>query len=63
MSLAAATKHLDGALALLKFRGDKQFEDPVSLAMFLHLSSVLIPSYLERVVPIPKAFLRFRHQA
>jgi hypothetical protein len=60
---AAATKHLDGAVALLKFRGGKQFEDPVSLAMFLHLSSVLISSYLERVAPIQKAFLRFRHQA
>jgi Fungal specific transcription factor domain len=62
-SSTSATKHLDGALALIKFRGNKQFEDPVSLAMFLHLSSILIPSYLERGIPIPKAFVRFRHQA
>jgi hypothetical protein len=59
----SATKHLDGALALLKFRGNKQFEDPVSMSMFTHLSSVLIPSYLERGTPLPKAFLRLRHQA
>ena len=59
----SATKHLEGALALLKFRGNKQFEDPVSISMFTHFSSVLIPSYLERGVPIPKAFLRLRHQA
>jgi hypothetical protein len=57
------TKHLDGALALVKFRGNKQFEDPVSMSMFMHLSSALIPSYLERGIPIPRAFLRLRHQA
>jgi hypothetical protein len=62
-SSISETKHMDGALALLKFRGNKQFEDPVSISMFIHLSSVLIPSYLERGIPIPKAFLRLRHQA
>jgi hypothetical protein len=62
-SSTPATKHLDGAFALLKFRGNKQFEDPRSIAVFQHISSVLIPSYLERGLPIPKAFLRLRHQA
>jgi hypothetical protein len=62
-SAASATKHLDGALALIKFRGNKQFEDPVSMSMFTHLSTSLIPSYLSRGLPIPKSFLRLRHQA
>jgi hypothetical protein len=57
------SKHLDGALALVKFRGNKQFEDLVSMSMFMHLCSALIPSYLERGIPIPRAFLRLRHQA
>ncbi|KAE9374280.1 hypothetical protein N431DRAFT_371748 [Stipitochalara longipes BDJ] len=59
----SATKHLDGALALVKFRGNKQFEDPVSMSMFAHLNTILIPSYLARGLAIPKAFLRLRHQA
>jgi len=60
---ASTTKHLDGALALLKFRGNAQFQDPVSLSMFKHLSSNLVPSCLERGIAIPKDFLRFRKQA
>jgi hypothetical protein len=59
----SACKHRDGALALLKFRGPNQFEDPVSLSMFQHLSSNLIPSCLERGVAVPKDFLRLRRQA
>jgi len=62
-STASATKHLDGALALLKLRGNAQFQDAVSLAMFQHLSSSLIPSCLERGIAIPKVYLRFRSQA
>jgi len=62
-SLSPASKHLEGALALFKFRGNKQFEDPVSVSMFTHLSAILIPSYLSRGIPIPKTFLRLRQQA
>jgi hypothetical protein len=62
-SSSPASKHLDGAVTLLKIRGPKQFEDPVSLSMFQHLSSHLIPSCLERGVAIPNDFLRLRKHA
>lgn len=57
------TKHLDGALTLLKIRGTKQFKDSMNLAMFRHLGSMLIPSYLSCGVRPSDVFLHLRSKA
>ena len=42
-SLESETKHIDGAIALVRLRGDEQFHDPIGLRMFVQLSlNVLI---------------------
>ncbi|KAE8446621.1 hypothetical protein EG329_011814 [Mollisiaceae sp. DMI_Dod_QoI] len=56
------SKHLVGALALCKLRGLAQFNDPVSVAMFHHLSRNILSSCLKRGVTLPADYIQFRTQ-
>jgi len=53
-------RHLNGAIALVKLRGEKQFKDPVGLCMFLHLNSNVLSSCLRRGVEVPEEFIAIR---
>lgn len=56
-------RHLVGAIALCKFRGPAQFEDPLAVSLFHHLSCNIISSCLERGVAIPVDYMQLRVQA
>lgn len=56
-------KHLIGGVALCRIRGPSQFEDPVSIALFHHLSCNIFASCLHRGVPLPNDYIQLRAQA
>ncbi len=58
----AETKHLEGALALVKLRGYQQFQDRMSVILFVHLGSYIVSSCLERGVEVPVDFINLRRQ-
>ncbi|CZR60099.1 uncharacterized protein PAC_09994 [Phialocephala subalpina] len=60
---AAELKHLVGGIALCKLRGPSQFEDPVSISLFHHLSCNILVSCLYRRVPLPMEYVQLRAQA
>ncbi|KUJ11663.1 uncharacterized protein LY89DRAFT_739086 [Mollisia scopiformis] len=54
------SRHLDGAVALCKVRGKAQFEDPVSVALFHHLSCNVLASCLSRGTEILGEYMQLR---
>jgi hypothetical protein len=58
----AEIRHLEGAIALVKLRGEAQFEEPVALCMFMHLNSTVLSSCLKRGVEAPEDFVAMRRQ-
>ncbi|KAH8646966.1 hypothetical protein BGZ60DRAFT_231118 [Tricladium varicosporioides] len=56
-------KHLEGALAIVKLRGKEQFSDPVSLRMFIHLSSNILSRSLRRNVDVPEDLISLNRHA
>lgn len=59
----AETGHLDGALALMKLRGDHLFKDPLGVAIFMHLGSNILSNCLKNEVMVPVDFIQLRCQA
>lgn len=55
--------HLDGALTLVKFRGQIQFDCLSGMTLFRQLSSAVLTSCLEREVEIPAQFITVRDLA
>lgn len=51
------TQHINGALALAKLRGAKQFNNPVGLRLFLQLSSTVLIACIQRDIPVPADLL------
>lgn len=51
-TIAAWANHVDGAVALTKLRGTDQFNDPMSLAMFRAVRTMMITSCVQRSKPI-----------
>jgi hypothetical protein len=50
--LKSEMKHVDGALALVRLRGNEQFNDPINLRMFLQLGLNILVRCLQREVEI-----------
>jgi hypothetical protein len=50
------SRHLQGAIALVKLRGRSQFEDPISICMFHHISWCVLERCLKSLSDIPEAF-------
>ncbi|KAF2134597.1 hypothetical protein P153DRAFT_352571 [Dothidotthia symphoricarpi CBS 119687] len=51
-TITAWGNHVDGAVALTKLRGTDQFSDPMSLAMFRAVRTMMITSCVQRSKPI-----------
>ncbi|TAQ87956.1 hypothetical protein B7494_g3712 [Chlorociboria aeruginascens] len=56
-------KHLQGAIVLLKLRGETQFLDPLSMELFHHLSSRVLYDCLKYGLEVPGDFVSLRNQA
>ena len=56
-SFESMMKHVNGALALAKIRGIKQFDNPVGLRLFLQLFSVVLIACIQCDVPVPSEIL------
>jgi hypothetical protein len=54
------TAHLDGALELVKLRGQKQFDGWLGKSLFWQLSSAVLTNCLERDVELPVQFVEMR---
>lgn len=50
-------RHLNGAIALLKLRGEGQFRNPLGVCMFIHLNTSVMTSCLKRGVEIPDEYI------
>ncbi|KAH6673320.1 hypothetical protein B0J14DRAFT_47209 [Halenospora varia] len=61
--MAKEGKHLEGALAIMKLRGKEQFSDPVSLRMFVHLSSNIVSRSLNQDLDVPKDLISLHRHA
>jgi hypothetical protein len=59
----AWTNHLNGATALMKMRGRKQFETKAGLEMFIQMSSHLLVSCMQHTIPLPEDYLTLRTYA
>ena len=57
------SRHIDGALALVKVRGREQFKDPVSRRMFLQLSRNVLIRCLQSEVEMPSELISLREIA
>jgi hypothetical protein len=55
--------HLDGAMALVKFRGKNQFDSLIGMNLFQKLSSVILTSCLEKETEVPAQFVAVRKLA
>lgn len=52
--------HMNGALALVKLRDIRHFQDPISLRLAVRLSTNLLLSCLASDAPVPSALIRLR---
>lgn len=57
------SRHMVGALALCKLRGPSQFEDPLSVSLFHHMSCNILHSCMIQKVAIPVDYLQLRAEA
>ena len=62
-SSESETKHIDGAIALVKLRGKSQFHDAIGRRMFQQLNLKCVVRCLEREVEVPSDFLLLRKYA
>ena len=53
-SLAAWAEHINGAAALVKLRGEEQFNSQAGKRMFLQVTSNLMLSCIQRTIPMPE---------
>jgi hypothetical protein len=62
-SLAAWTKHINGATALVKLRGREQFKTTAGQRMFLQVLSYLMLSCIQRTLAMPAHMIELRETA
>lgn len=62
-SLAAWTEHINGAAALVKLRGEEQFNTQAGKRMFLQVTSNLMLSCIQRTIPMPAHIVTLRKSA
>jgi hypothetical protein len=62
-SLESESKHIDGAITLVKLRGNEQFNDSIGLRMFLQLSRNVVINCLWREVEVPPELIFLRSSA
>jgi len=62
-SLAAWTEHINGAAALVKLRGQEQFNTQAGKRMFLQVTSNLMLSCIQRTLPMPSHIVELRKSA
>ena len=62
-SLAAWTEHINGAAALVKLRGQEQFNTHAGKRMFLQVTSNLMLSCIQRTIPMPEHIVALRKSA
>ncbi|GKZ93259.1 transcriptional regulator family: Fungal Specific TF [Aspergillus niger] len=62
-ALCIRNGHLKGAFELMALRGNSQFTDGGGVAMFLHLTELVVLDCLANEVDIPSRFLALRQQA
>lgn len=62
-SLAAWTEHINGAAALVKLRGEEQFNTQAGKRMFLQVTSNLMLSCIQRTLPMPAHIVELRKSA
>jgi hypothetical protein len=60
---ASETRHLEGAMALVKLRGEEQFSNPLRLRMFLKLSLLILQNCLQRNIAPPEDFVLLREKS
>ncbi|TVY93685.1 hypothetical protein LAWI1_G001606 [Lachnellula willkommii] len=59
----AWTNHLNGATALMKMRGRRQFETKAGVEMFMQMSSHLLVSCMQHTIALPEDYLTLRTYA
>ncbi|EPE33566.1 Zn2/Cys6 DNA-binding protein [Glarea lozoyensis ATCC 20868] len=59
-SSSAWSRHLEGAAALMKVRGPKQYETQIGLEMFAQMSSHFFVTCMEHEISLPEDFLSLR---
>jgi hypothetical protein len=62
-SLESWTDHMNGAAALMKLRGNEQFQSHVGLEMFIQMSSHMLLTCMQRGIPLPEDYLTLRAYA
>ncbi|TVY81448.1 hypothetical protein LSUE1_G004656 [Lachnellula suecica] len=62
-TIKAWTNHLNGATALMKMRGPKQFQTKAGLEMFIQMSSHILVSCMQHTIPLPQDYLTLRTYA
>jgi hypothetical protein len=57
------TKHMSGAIELVKLRGDSQFRNQLGLRLFLQLSSTILIGCVQHDVRVPVDLINLRREA
>ncbi|PMD31619.1 hypothetical protein L207DRAFT_572810 [Hyaloscypha variabilis F] len=57
------TKHMNGAVELVKLRGESQFQYPLGLRLFLQLNSTILIGCLQYDVQVPIELIELRRKA
>jgi len=63
LSLKAWTDHVNGATTLLALRGSSQLRTSIGHRLFIHVTSHLLTSCMQREIPMPVDILEMRREA
>ncbi|KAF8852291.1 hypothetical protein BDZ45DRAFT_659452 [Acephala macrosclerotiorum] len=63
LSLREWTEHVNGAATLVKLRGRNQLKHPGGLSLFMHATSHVIISCVQREIPMPTQLIELRAEA
>ncbi|KAE8444870.1 hypothetical protein EG329_014118 [Mollisiaceae sp. DMI_Dod_QoI] len=63
LSLKEWTEHINGAATLIKLRGRDQLKRRSSLGLFMHATSHVLISCLQREIPMPSQLMELRAEA
>ncbi|RDW69994.1 hypothetical protein BP5796_08391 [Coleophoma crateriformis] len=57
LGMISDTRHINGALALFRLRGQSLFDDPLAVSMFSQLKVLMLTSCLEHNTDVPNDFI------
>ncbi|CZR57327.1 related to negative acting factor [Phialocephala subalpina] len=63
LSLREWTEHVNGAATLVKLRGRTQLKHPGSLGLFIHATTHVMVSCVQREIPMPTQIIELREEA